>query len=151
MVKMAQMSKQGQNLRWEVPQRRINPNNLINMSEESLKFIIKAVHDLLPTPANKNKWFGTSEMCSLCGGNATLNHILSGCRVALSQGRYKWRHDKVLKEIALSIDSKIKENAKRQTEKKRLIQFVKAGQKAEKEKLPTRELPVRCKRLEANS
>ena len=105
-------------MRWEVPQRQISPNNLINMSEESLKFIIKAVHDLLPTPANKNKWFGTSEMCSLCGGNATLNHILSGCTVALTQGRYKWRHDKVLKEIALSIDSKIKENAKRQTGKK---------------------------------
>ena len=132
-VKIAQLSKQGQNLRWEVPQRRISPNNLINMSEESLKFIIKAVHDLLPTPANKNKWFGTSEMCSLCGGNATLSHILSGCTVALTQGRYKWRHDKVLKEIASSIDSKIKENAKRQTGKKRLIQFVKAGQKGEKE------------------
>ena len=72
-LKIAQLSKQGQNLRWEVPQRQISPNNLINMSEESLKFIIKAVHHLLPTPANKNKWFGTSEMCSLCGGNATLN------------------------------------------------------------------------------
>ena len=60
-------------------------------------------------------------------------HILSECTVALTQGRYKWRHDKVLKEIALSIDTKIKENAKRQTGKKRLIQFVKAGQKGEKE------------------
>ena len=56
-VKIAQLSKQGQNTRWEVPQQRISPNNLINMSEERLKFIIKATHDLLPTPANKNKWF----------------------------------------------------------------------------------------------
>ena len=68
-VEMTQLSIQGQNLRWEVPQRHIKPNHLIRNSEESLKFLIKSVYDLLPTPANKNRWFGFDEKCTLCGGN----------------------------------------------------------------------------------
>ena len=103
------------------------------MSDDNFKFLIKSVHDLLPTPANKNQWFGTSERCLLCGGNATLNHILSGCSVALGQGRYKWRHDKVLKEVASSIEVKIEENSMKQDIEKRRIQFVKAGEKCNKQ------------------
>ena len=129
---MTQLSIQGQNLRWEVPQRHIKPNDLIRCSEESLKFLIKSVYDLLPTPANKNRWFGSNERCLLCGGNGTLNHVLSGCRVALSQGRYKWRHDRVLKEVASSIQARITENSKDQMTVKRGIQFVKEGEKGDK-------------------
>ena len=131
-VKMTQLSIQGQNLRWEVPQRHIKPNHLIRNSEESLKFLIKSVYDLLPTPANKNRWFGSDEKCTLCGGNGTLNHVLSGCRVALGQGRYKWRHDQVLKEVASSIQTKVMENSKDQARERRKIQFVKEGEKVEK-------------------
>ena len=47
----------------------------------------------------------------LCNEEGTLNHILSGCKVALSQGRYKWRHDEVLKNIASCNDEKLVENA----------------------------------------
>ena len=64
-----------------------------------IKFLTKAVYDLLPTPANKNKWYGEDERCNLCNERGTLNHILSGCRTALSQGRYTWRHNKVLQEL----------------------------------------------------
>ena len=134
-VEMTQQSKQGLNLRWEVPHRQIKSNELLKMSDDNFKFLIKSVHDLLPTPANKNKWFGTSEMCLLCGENATLNHILSGCRVALGQGRYKWRHDKVLKEVASSIETKIAENSKKQEVEKKRVQFVKAGEKCIKQPL----------------
>ena len=87
-VQMTQLAKQGQHLRWEVPQRRVKPDDLLKMPDERLKFIIKAVYDLLPTPANKNLWYGGEERCQLCGQEGTLSHILSGCRVALSQGRY---------------------------------------------------------------
>ena len=134
-VEMTQRSKQGLNLRWEVPYRQIKSNELLKMSDDNFKFLIKSVHDLLPTPANKNKWFGTSEMCILCGENATLNHILSSCRVALGQGRYKWRHDKVLKEVASSIETKIVENSKKQEVEKKRVQFVKAGEKCIKQTL----------------
>ncbi|KAG1932793.1 hypothetical protein F2P79_020826 [Pimephales promelas] len=46
-------------------------------------------------------WFGNEESCVLCNApNASLQHILAGCKVALSQGRYRWRHDQVLRKLA---------------------------------------------------
>merc|ERR1739842_277467 len=113
------------NLRWEVPQRHLKHNDRI-------RFLTKPVYDVLPTPANKNKWFKTEEKCLLCGMEGTLNHILSGCGVALSQGRYKWRHDKVLKELASAVQSKINQNKDKPENKKTHIQFVKQGQKGHK-------------------
>ena len=131
-VKMTNFPSQGANLRWEVPQRQIKHNDIIRASDDQLKFLIKSVYDLLPTPANKNRWFNTEERCLLCGNNATLAHILSGCKIALSQGRYKWRHDKVLKEIAKAVQTKVNENANKNENKKNRIQFVKEGQKVTK-------------------
>ena len=64
--------------------------------------------------------------------DGTLAHILSGCRVALSQGRYKWRHNKVLKEIASTIQARISINKDKVESKKTQIQFVKEGQKGQK-------------------
>ena len=126
---IASLTKQGAHLKWEVPQRRLTQNDLINMPEERIKFLIKSVYDLLPTPANKNKWFKTEERCLLCGEHSTLNHILAGCKTALSQGRYKWRHDQVLKELANAIQMKIVENTKRpRVEKRKKIQFIRSGE-----------------------
>ena len=59
-VNMTMLSQQGAHLKWEVPQRRLNQTDLIGMPEEKLKFLIKSIYDLLPTPANKNKWFNTN-------------------------------------------------------------------------------------------
>ena len=87
-IKMTGLAKQGASTRWEVPERRLSHRDVISTSETSLKFLIKSVYDLLPTPANKNRWFNANESCQLCGGVGTLNHILSACEVALSQGRY---------------------------------------------------------------
>ena len=103
------------------------------MPDDRLKFIIKAVYDLLPTSANKNVWYVSEERCQLCGENGTLSHILSGCKVALSQGRYKWRQDKVLKDLACSIQSKINANVKIENTQRRKINFVRDGEKVEKE------------------
>ena len=132
-VKMTSFHNQGANLRWEVPQRQLKHNDMIKSSEERLRFLVKSVYDVLPTPANKNKWFKTEEKCLLCGKEGTLNHILSGCKVALCQGRYKWRHDKVLKELANSIQEKVVENVSKPENKRTRIQFVKEGEKRKTE------------------
>ena len=99
-VRMTGLSKQGGHLKWEVPERKISSRDLVNMSEDRLKFLVKAVYDLLPTPQNKRVWFGEEGVCKQCGENGTLTHILSGCKVALGEGKYKWRHDKVLRQMA---------------------------------------------------
>ena len=130
-VKMTNFPSQGANLRWEVPQRQLKHHDMINSSDERLRFLIKSVYDVMPTPANKNKWYKTEEKCLLCGKEGTLIHILSGCSVALSQGRYKWRHDKVLRELASSVQAKVVDNANRPEKKRTRIQFVREGEKTQ--------------------
>ena len=128
-VKMVSLAKQGAHTRWEVPEKKLSHKEIINTSETSLKFLVKAVYDLLPTPSNKNIWFGSEETCKLCGGNGTLNHILSGCIVALKQGRYRWRHDQVLRQIAVFVDAKRKNHNSQTRREEKNIKFVRAGEK----------------------
>ena len=54
--------------------------------------------------------------------------------MALSQGRYKWPHDKVLKELAAAVQGMINENKNRYDEVKKKIIFIKAGEKIEAKK-----------------
>ena len=128
-VKMAGLAKQGAHMIWEVPERNFSHRDFINMPESRIAFLIKAVYDMLPTPHNKHVWYGEDERCSLCGEKGTLHHILSGCRVALCQCRYRWRHDKVLREIAQSVDEKRLQNNKALRKERAGISFVKAGHK----------------------
>ena len=53
--------------------------------------------------------------------------------VLFGQGRYKWRHDKVLKELANSIQEKVVENVSKPENKRTRIQFVKEGEKRKTE------------------
>ena len=59
--------------------------------------------------------------------------ILSGCKVALCQGRYKWRHDKVLKELACLMQTKITENISKPENRTNRIKFVKEGEKGQRD------------------
>ena len=131
-VRMIALAKQGASTRWEVPERNISDSNLIKTSDASFKFLVKSVYDLLPTPANKNTWFGTEEKCVLCGQEGTLNHILSGCKVALSEGRYKWRHDQVLRVIANAVEDKRKNKNCSVNTAKLSINFLRTGEKPNK-------------------
>lgn len=56
----------------------------------------------------------------------TLEHILSSWYVSLTQGRYRWRHDQVLRELADIIE---KERKKKRGQKRdsKYINFVKEG------------------------
>ena len=102
-------------------------------SDASFKFLVKAVYDLLPTPSNKNTWFGTEEKCTLCGQEGTLNHILSGCKVALAQGRYKWRHDQVLRTIANAVEDIRKRKNNNHNKTRERMHFLKEGEKTNRE------------------
>ena len=136
--RIAGLRKQGASTKWEVPDRKMSHKDIITSSETSLKFLVKSVYDLLPTPANKNVWFNTDEnRCALCDQPGTLNHILSGCKVALQQGRYKWRHDKVLRELAIWVEEKRRSNNEKPAAKRQKINFVKAGEKKKSAKNST--------------
>ena len=52
-VKMANLVKQGAHTRWEVPEKILSYGDIISTSETSLKLLVKAVYDLLPTLSNE--------------------------------------------------------------------------------------------------
>ena len=46
-----------------------------------------------------------SDKCHLCSNRDSTLHCLSGCSVSLTQGRYTWRHDNILRYICELLDS----------------------------------------------
>lgn len=50
---------------------------------------------------NCQQWYGEDPTCALCPSPATLKHIMTGCKNSLTQDRYTWRHNQVLKILAL--------------------------------------------------
>ena len=71
---------------------------MYGIPEKQLSFLLCAGCDTLPIPMNlARRNIITSPVCTLCHcTQPTTNHILTGCSVALDQGRYAWRHDSVL-------------------------------------------------------
>ena len=133
-AKAVAQAKQGQWVNWEgVDKKKLSWKELWSMEESSIRFLIGATYDVLPTPQNLKLWVNGDPLCSLCSSTATLKHILSGCKVSLSQGRYTWRHNQVLKSLAAGI-----EELRRQANlggpriKKGGIRFVQEGEKVGK-------------------
>ena len=86
---------------------RLTWSDLRATDEGKLGFLLKAVDDLLPSPSNLRIWGKMEEAaCQLCKHlSCTLtHHILSACPKAPADGRYMWRHDQVLQEIAKCVD-----------------------------------------------
>ena len=107
-----------------------------NLEEGKLNFILRAVLDLLPSPSNLKRWGKTYDSkCTICNNKgSTLRHILNSCRKSLAEGRYRWRHDQVLKAIANIIDNEIRAyNSRQNVPVKQTIpsvHFVKEGSAA---------------------
>ena len=73
-------------------------------------FCISSTYDTLPSPSNLKRWKLTSEAsCFLCNKDTcTTSHIVGACKITLSQGRFTFRHDNVLRIIISNIRSSIK-------------------------------------------
>ena len=109
-------------------------HTLFKYGDSLIGFMLSAVYGTLVTPALVAKWSEEEDgMCKLCTDKlGTVPHILAGCPVALSQGRYRWRHDKVLKQIAEQVTF----HCERRANKKKgasvpgkSIEFVPAGRR----------------------
>ena len=102
--------------------------------------MLSATYGTLVTPALASKWNEEEDgLCKLCEDKiGTIQHILSGCRVALGQGRYRWRHDKVLKQltdhVTFHCERRVNTSKNPLKEKSQLIGFVPAGSKKVHEK-----------------
>ncbi|RXN29065.1 hypothetical protein ROHU_018794 [Labeo rohita] len=101
-IKAVSQGRQGSWTTWEgIMNRNISWTDVWKIPQARLSFLIRSTYNMLPCPRNLHQWFGSEESCALCNApNASLQHILSGCKIALSQGRYRWRHDQVLRKLA---------------------------------------------------
>ena len=89
--------------RWEsLFQRDLNFNSLLRSSPQLISFTLGITFVIFGLPANLKQWgLSNEESCCLCDAkNCTVGHILTSCLVAFVSGRYRFRHDSVLKVLA---------------------------------------------------
>lgn len=100
-VKAVLQGHQGGWTMWEtIVNRSISWSDLCKIPQARLSFLIRSTYSTLPCPRNLHQWFSNEESCPLCNApKASLQHILSVCKTALSQGRYRWQHNQVLKKL----------------------------------------------------
>lgn len=105
--KAVAQAKQGCWKRWKgVEKRKLTWSELWGMESNRLSFIVRATYDVLSFPTNLQLWLGKDPSCPLCPTPAALKHILVGCRTSLTQGRYTWRHNQVLRCLADKLQPK---------------------------------------------
>ena len=64
-------------------------------------FCVRYLGNSLANGTNAIKWGITNScLCLFCQGNQTLQHVISSCPNALREGRWNWRHDSILLNIA---------------------------------------------------
>ncbi|XP_052224708.1 uncharacterized protein LOC127840340 [Dreissena polymorpha] len=100
-ARAVEIGAQGAWTTWNTADRKLTWGDIWKYEPFRFFFLLRSVYDLLPSPANLCRWGLTAEpKCSLCDRVGTLEHVLSSCSTALTQGRYRWRHDLVLRELA---------------------------------------------------
>jgi hypothetical protein len=100
-------------------------------NENLLKFLINSTLNTLPTKDNLRRWgTGTNGVCDLCGLTESLKHVLNCCSFSLNQGRYKWRHNKILSTIfqAIVTETQTRKNARYKNRAAPFIFFHKEGE-----------------------
>ena len=105
-AKAVQLRLQGNWTRWcNYIQNELSWKHLLVTSPRLTSFVLGATFDTLPSPTNLKRWHITTEAdCSLCSVKVcTTAHVLSGCKVALSQGRYTFLHDSILRVLHNSL------------------------------------------------
>lgn len=90
------LGMQGSWTMWELLSRKVTWAELWRFDAFHFVFLLLSVCDTLSS-AHFHTWGLAEEpSCKLCSSNGMLVHILRGCKTRLTQGRYRWRHDKVL-------------------------------------------------------
>jgi hypothetical protein len=100
-----ELNMQGNWLKWEhgvFPFDLSWKNLLLGPGARVISFVLNATHNSVMTPDLRNICgYAAAPICKLCsvagiGSKATLHHIIAGCRTALEDHRYTWRHDSVI-------------------------------------------------------
>ena len=83
-------------------QRDLSFNSLLRSFPQLVSFTLSVTFVMVGFPANLKRWgLSNEESCCLCDAKkCAVGHILTSCFVALASGRYRFRHDSVLKVLA---------------------------------------------------
>ena len=126
-TRSVEMGSQGACTAWNTTDRKLTWGEIWKYEPLRLSFLIRSVYDLLTSPANLCRWGLTDyPKCSLYDRSGTLEHVLSSCSTSLTHGRYRWRHDAVLRELADWLENERKK--KHGSKPKHHITFVKPGE-----------------------
>ena len=89
--KAVRLAVQGRWTNWkDFNQSVITWRSLVYGEAKLYRFCVGATFNTLASPVNlKRLVLSLSDECYLCKKKCTLQHVLSGCKVALSQGRYR--------------------------------------------------------------
>ena len=131
-IKSIQQGIQSSWTQWkDYIQRDLRWKNLLAGPPALTSFCIGATYGTLASPANLKRWGLSSDgRCELCEKKgAGVQHILLNCNIALGQGRYRYRHNEVLRCLSQFIQKQIAVCKKSMGKRSKRIQFVKAGAK----------------------
>ena len=109
-VRAVQQGIQGQWTRWQnVMKRDLSWNVILKSSPRLISFGLGVTFDTLGSPKNLKRWgLSSDDKCPLCNaGGCGISHVLSGCKVSLQTGRYRKRHDAVLRVLAHEIQGEL--------------------------------------------
>ena len=77
-----------------------------NMPRSIYNFAIRYLNNSLSNRSNTHKWGSVpSPNCLHCQTPQTLGHVVGGCKQALKDGKFNWRHDSVLLNFTKAIAS----------------------------------------------
>ena len=124
---------------------------LYRMSARDIKFLLQGTLQIAPSPAYL-KTIGKLEsaLCPLCFTHqGSFRHIESYCLFALNQGRFKWRHDEILRilhYVTGKVARKMTAKKVKKVQKRGMKVFVKEGEhdKATKTKKEPTILETAC-------
>ena len=135
-LKAVQQPLQGQWVAWkDYVQKDLSWRTMLSTKPHLLRFSVGATFNTLASESNKCRWgLVENALCPLCeeaNVSCNIQHVLSGCKFSLSSGRYRFRHDQVLKTIAHGVVEYLQ--TKRQKRKAReKVSFVREGEKPSK-------------------
>ena len=138
--KAVRLRVQGRWTMWkDFNQRVISWKSLFYADTKLERFCIGSTFNTLASPSNLKRWgMAVSGNCSLCDvENCTIAHVLSGCAVGLGQGRYRYRHDSVLREICHHLAAFINNLSDSGSAERRGIRFVREGAKGARTRTPS--------------
>ena len=131
-AKSVQLHLQGYWTEWrDFVKNDLSWKTLLAMPSSLISLCLGTTFDTLPSPSNLKRWRPITESsCFLCEKSiCTSAHISGACKIALHEGRFSFRHDKVLCEFVVILTNFLSSYKPNKSSVTNFISFVRSGKK----------------------